>query len=240
MLPLNIILTLAFILSSGLLSGTLQAKTITLATSKSIPPYIIKNSQSGIQLDIIKQAFELAGHQVDQVIFTSNIRAEKMLKQQAVDAIVNAPNTVQHSFLSDPVIFYHNVAISLSSQDVDLQQISQLAKYKLLAFQNAKKYLGEQYANAVAHAKSYTEVANQYAQLERLYRGQVDVIIMDKRIFAYLNKQRLKEKKTVEEVRFHTIFEPSPRLLGFHQAALRDQFNLGLKRLNDQRVKDSE
>ncbi|MPW29163.1 transporter substrate-binding domain-containing protein [Agarivorans sp. B2Z047] len=220
--------------------GLTQAQTITLATSKSIPPYIIKDQQSGIQLDIIKQAFSNAGYQVQQVIFTSNLRAERMLEQNAVDAIVNAPNNGTHAHLSEPVIFYQNVAISLSVRQLNIQSIDDLTKFRLMAFQNAKKYLGEHFAKATEQAKFYTEVANQSAQLERLYRGQVDVIVLDKRIFHYLNQQLIAKQRPTAPVTKHLIFPESPRLLGFHDPELRDKFNAGLKQLNDQKVKHSE
>jgi polar amino acid transport system substrate-binding protein len=220
--------------------GLTQAQTITLATSKSIPPYIIKDQQSGIQLDIIKQAFNNAGYQVKQLIFTSNLRAERMLQQNAVDAIVNAPNNGSHAYLSDPVIFYQNVAISLSVRQLKIQSIDDLAKFRLMAFQNAKKYLGEQFSTAAGQAKTYTEVANQSAQLERLYRGQVDVIVLDKRIFHYLNQQLIAQKRPTAPVTKHLIFPESPRLLGFHDPILRDKFNAGLKQLSNQKIKRSE
>ncbi|WP_163130875.1 ABC transporter substrate-binding protein [Agarivorans sp. Alg241-V36] len=220
--------------------GFSQAQTITLATSKSIPPYIIKEQQSGIQLDIIKQAFSNAGYQVKQVIFTSNLRAERMLQQNAVDAIVNAPNNGSHAYLSEPVIFYQNVAISLSARQLSIQSIDDLTKFRLMAFQNAKKYLGEQFSTATEQAKFYTEVANQSAQLERLYRGQVDVIVLDKRIFHYLNQKLIDKQRPTAPVTTHSIFPESPRLLGFHDPQIRDQFNAGLKQVSDKNAKRSE
>lgn len=219
--------------------GFTQVQSVTLATSKSIPPYIIKEQQSGIQLDIIKQAFSNAGYQVNQLIFTSNLRAERMLKQNAVDAIVNAPNNGSYAYLSEPVIFYQNIAISLSARQLSIGSIEDLTKFRLMAFQNAKKYLGDRFSQAAEQAKFYTEVSNQSAQLERLYRGQVDVIILDKRIFHYLNQKRIAQKSPTAPVTKHLIFPESPRLLGFHDPALRDKFNAGLKQLNDKDIKHS-
>ncbi|WP_427983782.1 substrate-binding periplasmic protein [Agarivorans sp.] len=213
----------------GAISST-QAKDITLATSKSIPPYIIEQNQSGIQLDIIRQAFDKMGHKVTTLIFTSNLRAERMLNKSAVDAIVNAPNNTVDNYLSDPVIYYQNVAISLTKRQVKLDSVADLANYRFMAFQNAKKYLGAAFNEAAEQAKAYTEVANQQAQIERLYRAQVEVIVMDKQIYLYLSQQ-LAANDAKQAVTFHPIFKPSPRLLGFHDKHLRDQFNQGLKML---------
>lgn len=212
----------------GLITNT-QAKDITLATSKSIPPYIIEQSQSGIQLDIIRQAFNRAGHQVTKIVFTSNLRAERMLSLNAVDAIVNAPNNTQEHYLSAPVIYYQNVAISLAKRQLEIDSVSDLGNYRLMAFQNAKKFLGSDFNKATEQAIAYTEVANQQAQIERLQRGQVDVIILDKQIYLYLSQHGDISTEMAEAVTFHPIFAASPRRLGFHDKALRDQFNQGLK-----------
>ncbi len=214
----------------GQISST-QAKDITLATSKSIPPYIIEQGQSGIQLEIIQQAFSKAGHRVSKLIFTSNLRAERMLSLNAVDAIVNAPNGSINTYLSEPVIYYQNVAISLRKNHLKVDKVSDLARYRFMAFQNAKKYLGEVYNRATNEALAYTEVANQQAQIERLHRGQVDLIVMDKQIYLYLSQQLKNPDHLQEAVTFHAIFEPAPRLIGFHDKGLRDQFNQGLRAL---------
>lgn len=231
-LQLNTIFTVLCIYVFG--NHLAQAKQISLAMSRSIPPYIIEQPQSGIQLDIIKQAFLIAGHQVKQVVFTSNLRAERLMEKLTVDAIVNAPITNKNFYLSEPVIFYLNTAITLKARALPLNHVAQLSQYKVMAFKNAINSLGEDYTKAISRSELYTEVANQHAQLERLYRGQVDVIIIDKRIFAYLNQTRMPAGQQLPEVSFHDILPISPRLLGFHNEQLRNQFNHGLKKLKNQ------
>jgi len=102
----------------------IQAKDITLATNKSIQPYIIEQNQSGIQLDIVRQAFDTIGYKVTTLIFTCNLIAKRMLNKSAVDAIVNAPNNSVDNYLSDPVIYYQNVAINLTERQVKLNSVA--------------------------------------------------------------------------------------------------------------------
>jgi len=219
--------------------NSVTAKELTLATSMSIPPYIIEHNDSGIQLERVKKAFELANHSIKKVIYTSNKRAEILLYQKKVDAIINAPNNSQNMFFSDPVIFYQNTAISLSSTHIYLTDIAGLSDVRVMAFQNARKYLGDEYRQAVNQSPAYDEAINQQAQLEHLFLKHTDVIILDRRIFDHFNKLFEASGRFPKPVTFHPIFPKSPRVLGFHNKALRDDFNDGLKRL-DEALKRSE
>ncbi|MFC3152514.1 substrate-binding periplasmic protein [Litoribrevibacter euphylliae] len=222
--------------------NTSQAKELTLATSKSIPPYIFEETENGIQIERVRAAFDLAGHSIKKIIFTSNKRAELLLKQKKVDAIINVAMDQKNLYYSDPVIHYQNSAISLSRLELNLKSIEELAYYRVMAFQNAKKFLGNRYATAVSKSPIYDEAVNQLAQLERLYNEQVDVIILDVRIFEYFNQLYNAAGKYPAPVQYHYIFPSSPRSLGFHNATLRNDFNRGLKKLlspsND--TKDSQ
>lgn len=208
-----------------------MAKELILATSKSIPPYIIEETESGVQLDRVKAVFEHAGHHIKKVIFTSNKRSELLLQQKKVDAIINAPINQSTIFYSEPVIRYQNVAITLTSSGFTLNHIEDLRHYRVMAFQNASKFLGPIYSDMVKQNPTYYEAINQQAQLERLYLKQVDVIILEHRIFEYFNQLYLEAGHYSSPVSYHYIFPSAPRSVGFHDEHLRDQFNLSLHEL---------
>lgn len=208
-----------------------EAKEVTLATSKSIPPYIVEQTDSGVQLDRVRAAFNLAGHTIKKIVFTSNKRAELLLKQKKVDAIINAPLNQPAMYYSNAVIHYQNAAISLARLNIQVDSVDALSHYRVMAFQNAKKFLGKRYASAVSQSPVYDEAVNQLAQLERLYNEQVDIIILEVRIFEYFNQQYDTAGKHPTPVQYHYIFPSSPRHLGFHDTKLRDEFNLGLQKL---------
>jgi len=211
--------------------NSVTAKELILATSKSIPPYIVEHDSSGIQLERVKKVFQLSNHSIKKIIFTSNKRAEILLYQKKVDAIINAPNNSENMFFSDPVIFYQNTAISLSSNHIYLTDIAGLSDVRVMAFQNARKYLGDQFRHAVNQSPAYDEAVNQQAQLEHLFLKNTDVIILDRRIFDHFNKLYEASGRFPKPVTFHPIFPKSPRILGFHNEALRNEFNEGLKAL---------
>ncbi|MGY5452452.1 hypothetical protein ACVFI8_16145 [Agarivorans sp. MS3-6] len=125
------------------------AKGVTLATSQSTPTFIIKSSVSGIQLDIIQQAIENYSYKINELI-NSKCRVERMIILSAVDAIVSSPNNGEHAYLSEPVIFYQNIAISVNNRQLAIDNISALSQFKLMGCQNTKTFLGNVQAKVAA------------------------------------------------------------------------------------------
>ncbi|GAA3943989.1 transporter substrate-binding domain-containing protein [Litoribacillus peritrichatus] len=222
------VLALLFFL---LACSTISAKELIISTSKSIPPYIINETESGLQIDRVRKAFQLAGYHIQKIIFTSNKRAEQLLLEHKVDAIINAP-PIPNIYLSEPVVYFHNVAVTLVSSNITLRNLSDLRSHRIMAFQNAIKFLGEEYRQLMASHLRYDEAVNQNAQLRRLFSGQIDVIILDKRIFEYYHQQLIEQDRHTQPVKFHYLFEPAPRRLGFYNQTLRNEFNGGLSQLN--------
>lgn len=216
----------------------LQAKALILATSKSIPPYIKEDDLSGLQIDLVRQALTHAGHSIKKIIFTSNKRAEQLLRDNKVDAIINASDSAKDLYISDPVIFYHNVAISLAKKQLNISSVSDLRDLRVMGFQNAHVFLGPEFQLMTSKNPHYEESVNQNAQLTQLYRGNIDVIVLDQLIFNHFNKRYYFNGNTPELVIFHTIFPKSPRTLAFQNKTLRDQFNRGLKEVQQRTSTD--
>jgi polar amino acid transport system substrate-binding protein len=143
-------------------------------------------------------------------------------------ALPEFPSIIR-KFFSDPVIDFENVAITLSSKNVQINSLSDLSDKKIVAFSNAQRVLGPQFAQAIKNNPSYSEVGDQASQLPMLDAGRGDVILLDLRAFQYF--ARLLHGKTEAKSRYavHHLFKPTPRLLGFHKSEYRDQFNKGLK-----------
>lgn len=230
----NLILSkLCLSLLSGLLllilNSQLHARELILATSKSIPPYIVEADQSGLQIDIVRRTLEKAGHSIKQTIFTSNKRAEQLLRENKVDAVINAPASLNDLYISEPVIFYKNIAISLAKNNIQIASVADLQGLRVMGFQNAHVFLGPAFERMAADNPSYEESVNQNAQLTQLYRESIDVIVLDQLIFNHFNKHYYFDGNIPELVKFHDIFPRSPRTLAFRDVGLRDQFNNALK-----------
>ena len=169
-------------------SAAWQKQPIVIAASATIPPYVIEKTDTGIQLNIIKAALIEQGLDNIVVIYMSNKRAEQQLHSGNVDILLNyAGKRGAGIYPSQPVLSYKNVAVSLKKRNFTIETINELNNKSVLGFQNATAYLPPPFAKRVAQFASYEEVVNQRAQVDRLMKDWVDVIILDERIFHYYN-----------------------------------------------------
>lgn len=208
------------------------ARELVIATSSSIPPFVIPEDR-GIVIDIMREALAQSGHQL-AFIFAPNRRVTYELENGRVDGVFNLPEGgMQGVFFSSPVVEYQNVAITLSRNKLDLKQVADLKPLRIAAFQNAPVFLGEAFASLVRHHPAYLEVSNQRSQLSLLYTGRVDVIVMERRIFEYFRAHAGDDLDVSADVRIHPLFPAAPRFAAFRDIYIRDLFNQGLAALRD-------
>ncbi|WP_085299756.1 substrate-binding periplasmic protein [Cognaticolwellia mytili] len=192
------------------------------------PPYVIKESMSGFELELIEQLFKISGKTVE-FIFAPYGRSEKMLELDDINAIMTVNEQIfpNNTLLSSNYINYQNVAISLEINNILLPTIADLANYSIASFQLAHKVLGQEFANAVASSPVFTQVSDQEKQLELLLLGRIDVLVMDIKIFLYyLNKLKISPEKS--KIKFHHIFPISPYKVAFKKQADVIEFNQAL------------
>lgn len=87
---------------------------LVIATSSSIPPYVITDQHRGIVVEILQEALLPRGHQIE-FVYAPNRRVEHMIEEQQVDGVYNlAAGSLDNVHYSDAIIDYHNVAITLA------------------------------------------------------------------------------------------------------------------------------
>jgi polar amino acid transport system substrate-binding protein len=211
-----------------LLASTSNARELLIATSSSIPPYVITDQHRGIVVEIIQQALQPQGYQVE-FVYAPNRRVEYMVEEGQVDGTYNlAAGALKKVHYSKPIIDYHNVAITLDSFPRPLENLTELAGLRVVVFQNAGKFLGPDYEKLTAGEQSFPEVSNQRSQVLMLFRGRADAIIMERRIFEYFYGQLVASGEIGGGYLIHPLFEPAPRYAAFLDETVRDQFNAGL------------
>ncbi len=201
---------------------------VELAVAKHLPPYFFKSSNEGIEQRIVEQAIQLAGLGGLKLHYLSYPRAELELASGTINGAINIPKESNvPGFYSDTLLYFQNVAVTLTKNDLTVDSIDDLANYRVFAFGNAHKYLGERFANAIKGKRDYEEFTNQFAQVTHLMSDHAQVIVLDKRIFIYYLRMYERNNQAMD-VTIHPIFEPSPRHIVFNSEAMRDQFNRGL------------
>ncbi|MFN3712962.1 MAG: substrate-binding periplasmic protein [Alcanivoracaceae bacterium] len=208
-----------------------HARTLLIATSSSIPPYVIADQDRGIVVDILQAALAAHGYRVE-FVYAPNRRVERMIEDRQVDGIFNlAAGAMSGVHYSKPIVHYDNVAITLKSFPLHLNQVGDLDGLRLVVFQNAPKFLGNEFGALLLRNPAFQEVSNQRSQVQMLFRERADVIIMERRIFEYFHRELASRGEIGGEYRIHSLFPPAPRYAAFVDPNVRDQFDDGLAHL---------
>lgn len=216
------------LLSSMLISWEAQALELLFHFS-ALPPYVKDDPRQGLVPDIVTRALATQGIQY-RFIRSNNKRMETEVEAGTADAgFAGIPVENAKIFFSDTVIEFENVAVTLSSKNLQINSLSDLSDKRILAFSNAQKMLGPEFAMAVKNNRSYSEVGEQASQVPMLDADRGDVILLDLRAFLYSARLLHGKAETKNRYTVHHLFKPTPLSLGFHKSDHRDQFNKGLK-----------
>ncbi|MCF8127950.1 MAG: transporter substrate-binding domain-containing protein [Deltaproteobacteria bacterium] len=207
-------------------------KELTFAVGLALAPYNIPEKNCGMELDIVREALAMKGYRVKTkyVPFARRIRE---IAQREVDGVLTVnENSGLDVFLSDRHITCENVAVSLKKKKFNIEKPGDLKDKSILTFQNAKKYLGNEFVAAADASPDYREISKQELQINLLYGDRVDVIVLDKNIFYY-HKKNNKMVDTTQPIDMWPIFVEVPFRVGFVDKKIRDDFNEGLKQLRE-------
>lgn len=223
-------------------SANANAHDVRIGIGLVLPPYVIQETDSGLEVDIIRQAFAEVGHRA-VFVYLPNPRLSLALASGDVDGVATdrvhdlTSEVKRPLYCSVTTLKYRNFAISRLSNGHTITCVKDLEGKRVLAFHNACKHLGQEYAKAVQRAH-YRELADQSLHAGMLYADRTDVLISDKRIFAYWRRELAKSFKSKEQdlaqpLVFHAIFDPMPRAVFFVEKELRDDFDKGFRTIQE-------
>ena len=195
-------------------------KSITIGAPLNSPPFVNTDEKHGIEMDLISSVFKKLGYSILwRHLPPKRIRHQVMQREINV-GIRTRPIPGDILYYSQPYIQFQNVAIAIDP-NIQVKSIQDLAKYNVVAFQNAKDVLGSEYSLAVGGGKVYLEMADQAKQIETLFRRRSQVIIMEERIFSHFQKKSYPKS----EVKIFEIFPSTPYSAIFYDKNLRDDFD---------------
>ena len=213
------------------LSCLLQAETVKLGVGQDLPPYVLRESNSGIELDIAREALQVKGYEITPVYLPFG-RVMLALENGDVDAAltVNEDSGIADIHYSDSHITYQNVAIALKKSGFKIDSVQSLGQYSVLAFHYASRYLGSEFELMANKNPNYAEKGQQNIQVSMLYLKRVQVVVLDFTIFKYFKRLETRVN-TDAQIDVFKIFPPTPYKVGFRNVKIKDDFNLGLAEL---------
>lgn len=208
-----------------------SAQTIRVACSDSVPPFVLPNSDQGIALDVLRAAMLQKNIRIIP-IYGSNEQNLADFISGNVDAILVAPpDAVTHAYEGDQALMeFHNYAISLTKNDLHIDQITDLADLTIGAFSLASRILPSAFREVANQAPEYREFVNQKQQVLALLTGDVEVIVLEKMLFRYLLTQMRHQDESItrQAIRYHDLFQPTYYHTTFKSQAMAKAFNEGL------------
>jgi len=207
-------------------------KQLTLAVGLALPPYNIPETNSGIELEIVREALKIKGYKIKPK-YVPFARVKRELRNHEADgALTINPDSGIEAFYSDKHIVCQNVVISLKKNKFNINRVNDLKEKSILAFQDATLYLGKDFASMAEKNPEYREIAKQQLQINLLYSNRVDTVLLDENIFYYHRKNN-DMVDISQPIDIWYIFPPTNFSVAFIDEKVRDDFNEGLKQLRD-------
>lgn len=212
--------------------ATAQAEKLRIAVGLWIPPYVIKDQSRGIEFDIMKEVLASQGYEMEPV-YVPLARTVLMFRQGEIDGIMSTGFEDLPGCRTKSHITYENFAITLAERNFEINSIADLKGKSIVAFQNAKNYLGDDFKKMADGNPDYREIADQRAQNKLLFKKRIDVVIADHHIFRWFSKDPTVKKyvSTDQVVTLHPLFGPSHFASVFKSQEICDAFNKGLGEL---------
>jgi polar amino acid transport system substrate-binding protein len=220
-----------------MLTSLTKAEEVYMAFGQDIPPYIFQKLNKGIEIDIISAALAHKGHTLRPLYFPLG-RVPIAFKSKLVDAAMGDMGVNLKSsggFYADPAVIYNNVFFTLKSKKLSIEQPSDLDTLRVVSFQGAEKRYPK-WLKKLQKERRFYGVSDQLTQVKLLHYERYDVVLSDRYIFNYFVKEMMLmsdlEIHEVEEHKFTTV-NPDDYRPVFRNEKVRDDFNLGLKKIKE-------
>ncbi len=197
-------------------------------------PYVIGRTEKGLEIDIARAALATQHYKLTLEHF-DNHNLTSALKMDRVQAIATVRDPERQFCEVKHFISFQEVAISLASEHLSINNISQLQGKPIVAYEGAWQALGNHYAalfkpNSPDRVQEhYFESRSQASQNAMFWAGRAKIIIEDKAIFSWYRHQLKDKYNTNRAIVVHNIFQEStPYSVFFKSPKLCAVFNKGL------------
>lgn len=206
---------------------------LVIAFPSNLPPWIQEKENRGITIDLVQKSFAPTGYTL-QIKYLSLKQLNQPLKE-GYDAYAQVESPHLKGHYSDKLVEFQTSLISLKPLRLNIQTIDDLQDMKVIAFQNASYLFGETFHKMTKTNPNYQEMANQEIQVVQLYKGQTDVILVDRNIFLYFRRITSKANTSMPVTYHHIpgLTELSATFVLFRDEKIRDAFNKGLSNLRE-------
>jgi len=194
------------------------------------PPFFIEAEETGIFIEITDAIFShFPEYQVDYIFMSNHRLLHEINSGKIIDVACNIfPGSKSKAHLSDPVFRYRDVAVTRSSANHIINNVSDLQGKSIAAYQGAKELLGESFRKVALTNVDYSEHAHPSETTSLLISGSKDVRVGDVNIFWHDLKNKhhgSSEKTDASNYTIHYIWPDIYSHMAFVDESLRDEVN---------------
>lgn len=155
----------------------------------------------GIEKDIIEEIFNNMGYETEFSIY-GHRRLLKEIETKRLDFASPVVLPFEGITYSDRYLPFKDVAISLKSNNYQINTIEDLGRYNVVAYETAQTTLGPVYKKVTDETKgAYVEMFQRENQIRMLFKKHADVLIGDVRILKFFaDKSYGSEYITVHDI----------------------------------------
>ncbi len=228
---------LACIFVCGAATSLAHAAEVRMTFGLSLPPYVIKETNSGYELDIIRESLAVKGHTL-KPSFAAFGASKQLLKDKAADSAQRGNAEMSEGdgyfYAAEPTVTYEDVVISLAKNKLAINSLADLKTKSVVAYHGATQFIGPDYAAAMKGNPNYQENSSSKRMVQMVYANGVQATVCDINIFKYVAASLKGELDVNQEVSYHRIF-PANTIKTNHAVFLdkqvRDDFNAGLAQI---------
>ena len=200
------------------------------------PPFFIENKNEGIFIEVIDEIFKQLPEYKVEYIFMSNHRILHEINYgKLIDVACNIfPDSQVNVYLSDPVFRFRDVAISIKSNQLKINNIYDLQGKSIAAYQGATELLGAEFKQMAKENHEYSEHSHPKETTDLMLSGKKDIRIGDINIFRYdLNNKFYNKNINVDHTNFtiHYLWPYIYSHMAFKDQSLKDSVNKIIREL---------
>lgn len=203
---------------------------VLLAVPLSMQPYFIAESDKGLAYETIVAAYRASGRNIVPVYISEREHAGVFARHPHVDCAAFQPGVESEGlFAIDDVYGFHDYAVTLTSNHIQLNDVRDLKDKKIIAYLGSRDHLGDEYRAVVDEDPHYREIYNHRAQVRLLLRNQVQVIIADRLLVNWYARYLTQESGEPVELTYHNLFPPGESKFICRRRESLEDFTTGLE-----------
>jgi|GEM_PF-1559170 len=205
-----------------------QGQPVIVGTITHNPPYVLEDPSSGIDLDMVAEAFSRAGLKVE-FVHAPLSRVQVLLSSGKVDAMTTFSTNEDLCINSEIFSYWHDgISVPIESTD-QIASVQDLKGMRVGMFPGAVDVLKELTPEDIASFGSSVTVYNRGQLIRMMLYRRLDAYIGDYWALEYAYQQLAADQPRPFKVAVR--FPPTPRRLCVRDPALVKRFNDGVKAL---------